>query len=159
LSCSGTARTGGGGGGGVRPFFAEGPPSVLLAEGPSWPSVLTSGISAFEALIDDARRRFSRSKRADASARILAERSFGVAGTWSVGGVQKLTRSFVRRASAGFEALDLARARRSDSSAVGVLWGVEGMVARKHTAAYSQDFCGATGGDAAAQKKPNSFNY
>ena len=112
----------------MRPFLAEGPPSVARSAGPEG-RVLTSGISALEALIDDARRRFSRSKRADASARILAERSFGVAGTWSVGGVQKLTRSFVRRASAGFVALDLARARRSESSAVGVLWGVLGMVA------------------------------
>ena len=50
-------------------FFAEGPPSVLRGRGPP------SGI--FVALIDDARRRFSLSNRAEASARIFALRSWG----------------------------------------------------------------------------------
>ena len=111
-------------------FFAEGPPSVLLGRGPP------SGI--FVALIDDARRLFSRSKRADASARIFALRSCGVSGTWSVGGVQKETRSFVRMANAGFVAdADRIRSRRSAASALGGLGGVVGMASLSFAAAES----------------------
>ena len=111
-------------------FFAEGPPSVLRGRGPP------SGI--FVALIDDARRRFSLSNRAEASARIFALRSWGVSGTCKVGGVQKETRSFVRIANAGFVALaDLMRSRRSAASALGGLGGVVGMVSLSFAAAAS----------------------
>ena len=118
-------------------FFAEGPPSVLRGRGPP------SGI--FVALIDDARRRFSLSKRAEASARILALRSWGVSGTCKVGGVQKETRSFVRIANAGFVAdADLMRSRRSAASALGGLGGVVGMVSLSFAAAESyRTVCGA----------------
>ena len=122
-------------------FFAEGPPSVLRGRGPP------SGI--FVALIDDARRRFSLSNRAEASARIFALRSWGVSGTCKVGGVQKETRSFVRIANAGFVAdADLMRSRRSAASALGGLGGVVGMVSLSFAAA--DGLYGASGGVGAA---------
>ena len=111
-------------------FFAEGQPSVLRGRGPP------SGI--FVALIDDARRRFSLSNRAEASARLFELRSWGVSGPCEVGGVQKETRSFVRIANAGFVAdADLMRSRRSAASALGGLGGVVGMVALSFAAAAS----------------------
>ena len=113
---------------------------MLLGIGPP------SGILV--ALIDDARRLFSLSKRAEASARILALRSWGVSGTCKVGGVQKETRSFVRIANAGFVALaDLMRSRRSAASALGGLGGVVGMIPLFLRAA--DGVYGASGGRAA----------
>ena len=132
-------------------FFAEGPPSVLRGRGPP------SGI--FVALIDDARRLFSLSKRAEASARIFAERSWGVSGTCRVGGVQKETRSFVRIANAGFVAdADLMRSRRSAASALGGLGGVVGMVSLSFAAAESyRTVCDASGATARCFGGPTTF--
>ena len=132
-------------------FFAEGPPSVLRGRGPP------SGI--FVALIDDARRRFSLSNRAEASARIFALRSWGVSGTCKVGGVQKETRSFVRIANAGFVAdADLMRSRRSAASALGGLGGVVGMISLSFAAAESyRTVCGNSGARARCFGGPTYF--
>jgi len=120
---------------------------VLRGRGPP------SGI--FVALIDDARRLFSLSKRAEASARIFALRSWGVSGTCKVGGVQKETRSFVRIANAGFVAdADLMRSRRSAASALGGLGGVVGMVSLAERGAGGGPRRGVC---AARRGRPNNF--